>query len=91
MLLATRKGEPVSQRKRLQERRFPECDGSVLRRVKESSLGGIVAAAGNGRGNVTPCHSAVDVKEAVDALVTPETKTRRHVRAAAAILWDEPD
>ena len=54
--------------------------------MKEPTLGGIEASAGDSRRNFVPCHSAVYVLEAVAALMAVELIFGREIFATTAVL-----
>src|SRR5256885_1160865 len=64
-LLTAAVREAIAARETLEHRSFTNCDRSILLRMKKAPLGRIVAAAGDSRSDIIPCHAPVNILEAV--------------------------
>jgi hypothetical protein len=59
--------------------------------MQESSLRGIVTAAGDGWRRLIPAHATVDVTEAVGFAMAVQPKSSREIGATSAIPGDQFD
>ena len=89
-LLSSRCRKFILRRESLEQRSFPKSDRPIFGRVNETPLGRIVASARDGRRDVIPSHSSVDVPiSGFNPFMALQPEPTRYIRSGPTVFRDE--